>query len=250
MACGSRTSASRSSSFEHLVDGVPDDKPVTLKADELAGRRFWLRILLRPQLRGRQRADRAERDGVPKNSSPRPKKLCQAQQKELAAAIKRQEQRRGEKPGKISCVTDRSQQPPEVFLLVRGNHADPWRGRAPAPLAALAEPAGRDLQSPRRKAAEVDRTPSGLGPLADPPRFAPRRSWPACRPTASGQHHFGTGIVADDRKPRHQRRASLASGVARLSGERVDPHPAGASRPCIGCCSPRPLSQTCSARRR
>ncbi len=179
--------------LEHLVDGLPDEKQLKLTAADLPDGGFGFEYCC-------ARSFVVDNVVVERNApGPAAEKLAEslaAKQKELAAAIKAKELERGERPGKIACVLDRSENPPDVFLLDRGNYGAPGEKVEPAPLAALndsdrtfeakAPPSG--VKSTGRRLAwatwltKLDSHAAAL--LA---RVQINRVW---------QHHFGTGLVA------------------------------------------------------
>lgn len=126
--------------LEHLVDGMPDAKSLTVAGKALpdggfgfeycCGRSFVVDNVVV------ERSVTVDEGGAVVEQS---RATLQAKQQELAAAVKEKEKQRTPEPGKISCVTDGAADPPEVFLQVRGNHLTPGEAVAPAPLAAIAE---------------------------------------------------------------------------------------------------------------
>ena len=179
--------------LEHLVDGLPDEKQLKLTAADLPDGGFGFEYCC-----GRSFV---VDNVVVERSIPGPaaEKLAEAlasKQKELTAAIKAKERERGERPGKIACVFDRSENPPDVFLLERGNYGAPADKVSPAPLSALANSdRAFDVKSPtngvkstgRRLAWATWLTQSGSRAAALLARVQINRAW---------QHHFGTGLVA------------------------------------------------------
>jgi hypothetical protein len=182
--------------LEHLVDGVSDEKTLQLTAADLPDGGFGFEYCC-----GRSFVV----DNVVIERSPESSTLAEAAKKitadikarrnQLAAAVKATEAQRGEKPGKIAWVTDRSEDPPDVFLLARGNYATPAEKVHPAPLSALSDPsAALDIRTSaaikttgRRLAWARWLTRQDSRPAALMARVQVNRIW---------QHHFGTGIVA------------------------------------------------------
>ncbi|MBI3837500.1 MAG: PSD1 domain-containing protein [Planctomycetia bacterium] len=182
--------------LDHLVDGVPDDKTLQLKTEDLpdggfgfeycCGRSFVVDNVL------------IERSVAAFNGGDIGQKITdqlQEKRKELAAAVKAKEAERGEQPGKIACVTDRSEKIPDVFLLERGNYATPKEKVQPTPLSALADaPVPFDVKQPFPGAPSTGArlawarwlTQATSRPAALLARVQINRIW---------QHHFGAGLV-------------------------------------------------------
>jgi hypothetical protein len=182
--------------LDHFVDLVPDDTTLQLKAEDLpdggfgfeycCGRSFVVDNVL---------IERSESVSAAGDSGQKIADQLQEKRKELAAAVKAEEVERGQKPGKISWVTDRSREVPDVFLLDRGNYASPKEKVQPAPLSALADASGPLEIKPlfpgvastgtrlawARWLTQADSRAAAL--LA---RVQANRIW---------QHHFGSGLV-------------------------------------------------------
>jgi len=113
------------------------------------------------------------------------------------AAIVRSEKRKADPPEKIAWVTDVSRDPPDVYLLERGQYNRPGEKVVPAALAVLREESnGLDVaaaaaDSPRttgrRLALARWLTRPGSRAAALLARVTANRMW---------QHHFGRGIVS------------------------------------------------------
>ncbi|MGD9724098.1 MAG: PSD1 and planctomycete cytochrome C domain-containing protein [Pirellulales bacterium] len=183
--------------LEHLVDGVPEEQEIELTAADLpdggfgfeycCGRSFVVDNVL---------VERSAEGATADQSSKDLHAELRAKRKELADAVKKLEQERGDRPGKIACVFERSAQPPDVFLLERGNYGARGERVEPAPLEALAEagealdvrpPAGAANSSGRRLAWARWVTAPGSRAAALVARVQVNRLW---------QHYFGSGIVA------------------------------------------------------
>ena len=185
--------------LEHLVDSVPDEKIVKLRSEDLPDGGFGFEYCCGRSFQVDNVLIERGLDIPPAGADAKTPKRADAlrdKQKELAAAIKAKEQERGEKPGKIACVVDRSETPPDVFLLERGNYATPGEKVEPAPLAALSDGASTlDIKAPasgakssgRRLAWALWLTRPNARPAALLARVQVNRIW---------QHHFGSGIVA------------------------------------------------------
>jgi hypothetical protein len=120
----------------------------------------------------------------------------------LQPAFKRIEARRRPNPGRIAWVGDVSLDPPEIPLLVRGNHATPGAMVGPGapdfltdadnryqPQPVRMGPAGASggISSGRRLALARWLTHPGSRPAAILARVLANRIW---------QHHFGTGLAS------------------------------------------------------
>ncbi len=114
-----------------MVDWVADDKPFKLETVDLPDGGFGFEYCCgRSFVVDNVVIERSAADSADENS----KKIIEsidAKQKEMAAAIKAKESERGDKPGKISVVFDRSENPPEVYLLSAGT--TPRRGKRWSP---------------------------------------------------------------------------------------------------------------------
>ncbi len=180
--------------LEHLVDSVPDEKTLQLRAEDLGDGGFGFEFCC-----GRSFVvDNVviERQAESDNKQGTTIDALRAKQKELAAAIKAREERRVQRPGKIACVLDRPEKPSDVFVLERGNYAAPGEKVEPAPLTALSDPSSTlnikppfagSKSSGRRLAWARWLTQPGSRPAALLARVQVNRIW---------QHHFTTGIVA------------------------------------------------------
>ncbi len=183
--------------LEHLYDGLPDDKTIELAATDLpdggfgfeycCGRSFIVDNVIVERSAPGAAQDEQGRDLL---------ETIRAKRHELSAAVQVAERKRGERPGEIACVFERSATPPDVFLLARGDYRTPGEKVEPAPLAALADdneafdiaaPFPGATSSGRRLAWAQWLTQPGGRPAALMARVQVNRIW---------QHHFGTGIVA------------------------------------------------------
>jgi len=182
--------------LEHLYDGVPDAESVELAVEDLpdgsfgfeycCGRSFVVdNVLIQRSPAG---ADLAELQSQ--------QEALREKRKQRDVAIKAKESERGEKPGKISCVFERSATPPKTPLLVRGNHSMPGDPVDAAPLSALAGADARlDVQAPWPEAPSSGRRLAWARWLLTPDssqaalvaRVQMNRLW---------QQHFGVGIVS------------------------------------------------------
>ncbi len=182
--------------LEHLVDWIPDEKTLELTAEDLPDGGFGFEYCCgRSFVVDNVVIERSQASLAPEARDGAHDEFL-AKQKALAEAVKTRQAQRGERPGKIACVTDRSGQAPDVFLLQRGNYATPGDKVEPAPFAALSEAGmtlaartpfegsqstGRRLAWARWLTRENSRSAALLA------RVQANRLW---------QHHFGAGIVA------------------------------------------------------
>jgi hypothetical protein len=115
--------------------------------------------------------------------------------KALAEAIRAVEARRGERPGRIAWVADRTASPHDTHLLERGLYGAPGPKVEPGPPSALCDPANPyDPRPPVGGAPSTGRrlsfarwlTRPGSRPAALLARVTANRLW---------QHHYGAGLV-------------------------------------------------------
>ena len=183
--------------LEHLYDHVPDGEPIELGAADLPEGGFGFEYCC-----GRSFVVdnvRVEQSAADEENVTAGRQLLEEQirrQQKLAETIQAKEAERGSRPGKIAWMTDRAADPPEVHLLLRGNHQTPGEAVEPAPLAALASPSGDlDVEPPFDGATSTGRrlawarwvTRDGSRPASLLARVQVNRIW---------QQYFGTGIVA------------------------------------------------------
>lgn len=181
--------------LEHLVDGLAEEKSLTLPASDLPDGGFGFEYCC-----GRSFIV----DNVRIERFPAETAGAKGQLQEFAAQLKMQRQAldkvQKEKeslgkspPGKISWASDGSKSPPEVFLLERGNYGarkDKVSASPPAVLAEAGTPyseAATNTTTGRRLAFAHWLTAPGSRASALAARVQANRFW---------QHHFGTGIVA------------------------------------------------------
>ena len=182
--------------LQHLHDGIPDEKTITLSTADLPNGGFGFEMCC-------DRAGIIDNVIIETFASATNREVLASFQKELQVEQKPLEETRQaqtklsqNRPGKMALATDISTTPPATHLLVRGNYTDPGPAVDPAPFQLLIEPDA----------------PFEVKPSADPMRTTGRRlafaNWmtrPASR--AAGllarvhanrlwQHHFGVGLVA------------------------------------------------------
>ncbi len=178
---------------EHLVDGAADGGTLTLDADDLppggfgfeycCGRSF---IVDNVSVEASQPDDTewAARNVAFQMALATRKQTFDARMKELAS-------QRSPKPGRIAWVSDLAAEPPEVRLLVRGDHKTRGDVVTPAfpaflkPGTAAISPTGSTTG--RRLAWANWLTTPGSPQAALLARVTVNRVW---------QHHFGAGLVA------------------------------------------------------
>jgi Protein of unknown function (DUF1553)/Protein of unknown function (DUF1549)/Planctomycete cytochrome C len=181
--------------LEHVVDGVSEEKSLTLAVADLPDGGFGFEYCCgRSFIVDNVRVERFSDANAGAQSQL---KVFSAQLKTQRAAFdkvqKEKEVHDKNQPGKISWVSDVSKSPPEVFLLERGNYGA-RKDKVPAsPPAVLSDEASRYAESPgstttgRRLAFASWLTAPGSRAAALAARVQANRFW---------QHHFGTGIVA------------------------------------------------------
>lgn len=175
--------------LEHLVDGAPEEKTVTLSVRDLpdggfgfeycCGRSFVVDNVL-------------IESGV---AAPNPwREQVKTRRKALDEAVRAKTAARGERPGRIAWVADLSATPSETHLLKRGLYGDPGPKVEPSPPSVLLDPDNPfDVKPPdgtpstgRRLALARWLTRPGSRASALLARVLVNRMW---------QHHFGTGLV-------------------------------------------------------
>lgn len=188
--------------LEHLVDGAPEDKSLTLVAADLPDGGFGFEYCCgRSFIVDNVRVERfrAANDGA-----------GGAAAKQLAAFHEQLKQRRrtfdelakdraalaADKPGRIAWLTDVAPTPPDVYLLTRGNYAARGEKIEPGVPAVLSDPENAFSVAPpepgrrttgRRLAFASWLTRADSRPAALLARVHVNRIW---------QHYFGAGLVA------------------------------------------------------
>ncbi|MDR3636133.1 MAG: PSD1 and planctomycete cytochrome C domain-containing protein [Isosphaeraceae bacterium] len=174
---------------EHVVDGVPEEKTVTLSSRDLPDGGFGFEYCC-----GRSFiVDNVLIESGTGASSP-VREQVQARRKALDEAVRAKTAARGDRPGKIAWVADLSTAPSATHLLKRGIYHDQGPKVEPAPPAVLSDPDNPfDVKTPdgtastgRRLAFARWLTRPGSRPSALLARVLVNRLW---------QHHFGTGLV-------------------------------------------------------
>jgi hypothetical protein len=182
--------------LEHLADGLPDDASLELTAADLPDGGFGFEYCCgRSFIVDNVLVEQSARDTGGQANGSDLAEAYRVKRGELNDAVKSLEQQRGESPGRIACVYERSATPPEVHLLARGDYKLPQEKVEPAPLAAISGsddvleivPPADTTSSGRRLAWARWLTRPGGRPAALLARVQANRIW---------QHHFGQGIVA------------------------------------------------------
>jgi hypothetical protein len=181
--------------LEHVVDGIAEEKSLTLAATDLPEGGFGFEYCCgRSFLVDNVRVERFTTENA--SNQNQLKEFAAALKKQRAALDQVQKEREAHgksQPGKIAWASDVSKTPPEVFLLERGNYGARKEKVTAGPPQVLS-----DLQHPyaetatpattgRRLALANWLTARGSRPAALVARVQANRLW---------QHHFGTGIVA------------------------------------------------------
>lgn len=183
--------------LEHLVDGLAEEKSLTLPAADLPDGGFGFEYCCgRSFIVDNVRVERFPAEGDSKNAKGQLKEFAAQLKKQRAALDQAQKEKESlgtSPPGKISWASDGSKSPPEVFLLERGNYGarkDKVPASPPAVLADAGTPyneAATSFSTGRRLAFANWLTAPSSRPAALVARVQANRFW---------QHHFGTGIVA------------------------------------------------------
>jgi hypothetical protein len=181
--------------LQHVVDGIAEEKGLALAAADLPDGGFGFEYCCgRSFIVDNVRVERFTPDDVAgqTNLEEFAKQLKQ-QRAALDEAQKEREQLEKNPLGKIAWASDIARDPPEVFLLERGNYA---ARKEPVPAAPPA------VLSDASNAFSEQSTPSTTGRRL---AFARWLTAPASRPAALlarvqanrlWQHHFGMGLVA------------------------------------------------------
>ena len=181
--------------LDHLVDLAPEEQTVTLAADDLAdggfgfeyccGRSFVVDNVL---VESGKPAAGGEQTSYDEQLKSRRKELDQA-----VAAI---QARRSPRPGKVAWLSDVSPQPPDAFLLVRGNYSQPGEKVDPGVPAVLSDPDNAYAVPPRPTGAATTGRRTALAQWLTKPgsraaallaRVTVNRIW---------QQHFGVALAA------------------------------------------------------
>jgi hypothetical protein len=175
--------------LEHLVDGFPDGKSVTLAAVDLPDGGFGFEYCC-----GRSFVvDNVAIERMPaarkNNASPIAKDAADSSAASRGAALraavddarKARDQLANTKPGKIAWQSDVSPTPPPVRLLIRGNYATPGETVEPGPPSILA-----DDDNPYALPSSAASTASTASPSASPTTSPPTTVARTAEPPAAG----------------------------------------------------------------
>jgi Protein of unknown function (DUF1553)/Protein of unknown function (DUF1549) len=185
--------------LEHLVEGLPEEKSITLAAADLPDGGFgWEFCCGRSFILDNVRIERFAAASGQANSTQAPEFTAELKRRRepLEQARKTRDSHAKNPPGKIAWITDVTPEAPDVFLLERGNYAARTAKVDPGPPAmlrdeispfAIAPPASGAKTTGRRLALANWLTGPNSRPAALLARVQVNRLW---------QHHFGTGIVA------------------------------------------------------
>ena len=127
--------------LDHLVDLVPEERAVTLTGEDLADGGFGFEFCCgRSFVVDNVLIESGPSNAAANETQPNYEEELQSRRKQLEQAVAAANARRSDKPGKVAWVTDVSPQPPDVFLLVRGNYSQPGEKVAPGVPAVLCDP--------------------------------------------------------------------------------------------------------------
>lgn len=184
--------------LEHLAEGIPEEKSATLTAEDLPDGGFaWEYCCGRSFIVDNLRIERFAAGSATSSAEP-PEFATELKKRreQLDTLLKQRDEMGKQPPGKISWATDISSQPPQVFLLERGNYAARKDQVFPAPPAILSPPDSPFIISPPSQIAKTTGTRLALANWLTAPDS--RAAALAARVQANRlwQHHFGTGIVS------------------------------------------------------
>lgn len=183
--------------LDHLVDQAPEASTATLAADDLAdggfgfefccGRSFIVDNVVIES--GKPPAEGSEKQA---NFDEQ----LQSRRKELEQAVAAFNALRNEKPGRAAWVTDVSSQPPDVFLLLRGNYSQPGEKVEPGVPAVLSDPDNQYVVTTPGSGAATTGHRLALAQWLTRPNS--RAAALVARVTVNRiwQQHFGVGLAA------------------------------------------------------
>lgn len=182
--------------MDHLVDQAPEEQTVTLAADDLAdggfgfefccGRSFIVDNVLVES--GKAPAAGSEQANF--------EEQLQSRRKQLEQAVTEASAKRSDRPGKTAWLTDVSPQPPEVFLLVRGNYSQPGEKVEPGVPAVLSDPDNAYVVAPRPEGAATTGRRLALAEWLTKPNSRAAALLARVTVNRIWQQHFGAGLVA------------------------------------------------------
>ena len=181
--------------LEHLVDGVAEEKSLTLAATDLPdGGLGWEFCCGRSFVVDNVHVERFAADEARSQSGLAEFSAALKTRRESLDKAQKEHDAHGKSPpGKIAWASDVSKSPPEVFLLERGNYAARKEKVPAAPPGVLGDATNPFAEvasgttTGRRLALANWLTAPGSRPAALLARVQVNRLW---------QHHFGTGMVA------------------------------------------------------
>ena len=186
--------------LEHLVDGLPEGAHIDLQARDLPNGSFGFEFCCNRSFQVDDVIVEASYSSSPDAGDDVLVKTYQAElkrrQDELKTVTTELSGLQTKEPGRIAWLTDSTAEPPDVFLLDRGEYSLPKDKVEPAPIAVL-----NDDQNPLKIAPPANGFPSTGRRLA----WARWVTQPGSRAASLlarvqvnrvWQHHFGTGIVS------------------------------------------------------
>lgn len=186
--------------LEHLVDGVPEEKTIELKAADLPDGGFSFEYCCgRSFVVANVRVERFPAAPSADTELAKFREELKKRQEELNKTTAEQKSLAGRRPGKIAWASDMAATLPDVHLLERGNYTTPGPNVEPGTFSILKEvptaandPGAGELSAttsgPARRLAWANWvTQPGTRAASLMARVQVNRIW---------QQHFGTGIVA------------------------------------------------------
>ena len=181
-----------------LVDSVPESNTLKVPAKALPNGGFGFALCCgRSFAVDRVRIETSVDSAALTNAEIQVMESHKAAQAAFASRLAQLESQRPQMPGKLAPVTDLSEQPPEVFLLDRGNYKERRSKVEPAPPGFLREPGeiqgfsfrpdDLQLSTGRRLGLAQWLTAPGSRASSLLARVTVNRWW---------QHHFGAGLVS------------------------------------------------------
>ncbi len=165
--------------LDHLVDLVPEERAVTLTGEDLADGGFGFEFCCgRSFVVDNVLIESGPSNAAANETQPNYEEELQSRRKQLEQAVAAANARRSDKPGKVAWVTDVSPQPPDVFLLVRGNYSQPGEKVAPGVPAVLCDPDNQYAVPPLPAAAATTGRRLAFAQWLTRPGSRTRRCWP------------------------------------------------------------------------
>jgi len=186
--------------LEHLVDGLPEGRHIDLREEDLPNGSFGFEFCCGRSFQVDdvvlEASYTTSSDGGNSSALKAYQAELQRRQDEIKTLTKKQTELQTREPGRISWMTDSTAEPPDVFLLDRGEYSLPKVKVQPASIAVLHDddnpltvvrPANGFPSSGRRLAWANWVTKPGSRAASLMARVQVNRVW---------QHHFGTGFVS------------------------------------------------------